>query len=223
MATPRMTATALVAVALTLIVTACGSSGNPADGPRPDNAEGNDQRTGGESSEEYVTPSGEDGVAVEQDQPAPPPTPGSDAGSEETDEVRGGSDSRKTVRRHGTELQVSVYDLVRGDATVELVFRVHNSGDAESPRFHELLGADEDVQELAAVELVDTANGRVHRVARDEAGHCVCSRPDPSLILWPSDTVELSATFAAPPEDVETMDVRVPLVGTFTEVPVVRG
>ncbi|QUX28012.1 hypothetical protein KGD83_22490 [Nocardiopsis akebiae] len=125
-----------------------------------------------------------------------------------------------TTRRGGIEPVVSVRELVSGGATVELVLRIHNGGGAGSPAFAELVGSDEG---MAAVELVDAANGGVHRVARDSSGGCVCSDPDPALVLRPGDSVELSATFAAPPEEVRAMDVRVPLAGTFTGVSVVRG
>ncbi len=217
MATPRTTAVALVAAALTLIATAC-SGGNPAEAPQGPEA-ALDHRT--DLPEGSAPPTG----AAEDD---PPPPPVSGDGGEETAEGDGAEDGRGpreprdevTVRRGGTELVVSVRELVGGGATVELVLRIHNGGDADSPAFAELVGSDEG---MAAVELVDSANGRVHRVARDASGGCVCSDPDPALVLRPGDTVELSATFAAPPEDVGTMDVRVPLAGTFTGVRVVRG
>lgn len=215
MATPRTTAVALVAAALTLIATAC-SGGNPAEAPR-----------GPEASLDHRTdpPEGSPPQAgATREDPPPPPVSG-DGGAEETARAEEGREPREprdevTVRRGGTELVVSVRELVSGGATVELVLRIHNGGDADSPAFAELVGSDEG---MAAVELVDAANGRVHRVARDASGGCVCSDPDPALVLRPGDTVELSATFAAPPEDVRAMDVRVPLAGTFTGVRVVRG
>lgn len=226
MATPRMTAAALAAAALTLFATAC-SGGNPAEGPQGPEAV-LDHRT--DPAGESASPTG----AAREDPPPPPVADDGDGGgAEETAEEDGSGDggveddgeSREprdevTVRRGGTELVVSVRELVSGGATVELVLRIHNGGDADSPAFAELLGSDGG---MAAVELVDAANGRVHRVARDASDVCVCSDPDPSLVLRPGDTVELSATFAAPPEDVGTMDVRVPLAGTFTGVRVVRG
>ncbi|MCK9873375.1 hypothetical protein MRI28_27770 [Nocardiopsis dassonvillei] len=215
MATPRTTAAALIAAALTLIATAC-SGGNPAEalqGPeafldhRTDPPQGSPPPTG----------------AAREDPPPPPVSGGGgaegSAGAEEGREPREPRDE-VTVRRGGTELVVGVRELVSGGATVELVLRIHNGGGADSPAFAELVGSDEG---MAAVELVDAANGRVHRVARDSSGGCVCSDPDPALVLRPGDSVELSATFAAPPEDVRAMDVRVPLAGTFTGVRVVRG
>lgn len=70
------------------------------------------------------------------------------------------------------------------------------------------------------ISLVDGANAKRHLVARDERGYCLCSTALSGVFLAPEGVVVLSATFAAPPEDVKTMDVEVPLFGTFTGVPV---
>lgn len=58
-------------------------------------------------------------------------------------------------------------------------------------------------------------------MVRDERGYCVCSTALSGVFLKPGSTVVLSATFAAPPDDVESMEVEVPLFGTFPDVPVV--
>ncbi|WP_435106396.1 hypothetical protein [Nocardiopsis synnemataformans] len=50
-----------------------------------------------------------------------------------------------TARRGGTELVVSVRELVSGGAAVGLVLRVHNGGDADSPAFAELEAGVEDL------------------------------------------------------------------------------
>lgn len=70
------------------------------------------------------------------------------------------------------------------------------------------------------ITLVDGENAKRYLVARDERGWCVCSASLHGLFLEPGGSVVLSATFAAPPEDVEAMDVEVPLFGTFAAVPV---
>lgn len=70
------------------------------------------------------------------------------------------------------------------------------------------------------ITLIDGANAKRHLVARDERGHCVCSTALSGVFLAPEGAVVLSATYAAPPDDVAAMDVEVPLFGTFTGVPV---
>lgn len=70
------------------------------------------------------------------------------------------------------------------------------------------------------ITLVDGENAKRYLVARDERGWCVCSSSLSRVFLEPGGSVVLSATFAAPPEDVETLDVEVPLFGTFAAVPV---
>lgn len=70
------------------------------------------------------------------------------------------------------------------------------------------------------ISLVDGVNGKRHLVARDERGYCVCSTALSGVFLEAGGVVVLSATFAAPPDDVTAMDVEVPLFGTFTGVPV---
>ncbi|MFF3438746.1 hypothetical protein [Streptosporangium sp. NPDC002721] len=67
------------------------------------------------------------------------------------------------------------------------------------------------------VHLVDTKNAKKHLVATDADGKCLCSS---GLVTIDRDrSVVFSATFAAPPADVNAMDVFIPLAGTFTDVP----
>ncbi|MFL1426627.1 MULTISPECIES: hypothetical protein [unclassified Nocardiopsis] len=187
MATPRRTAAALTAAALTLILAACSSSpGNPADAPGADE-----------------TSLGRGGVP-QASSPAPPPSDG--AG--ETDLPS------HTVRVGGVESVVVVGPVRRtGGELADLTVAVHVVGES-GVHAADLAGWLEDS------ELVDTENGRVHRVARDGDGVCVCSRAE-EVYLLQGDVLVLSATFAAPPEGMDAIDVRLVLGGTFPGVPVV--
>ena len=69
------------------------------------------------------------------------------------------------------------------------------------------------------ISLIDGQNSKRHLVARDSRGFCVCST-GLGVFLKPGSTVVLSATFAAPPEDVDSLDVEIPVFGTFPAVPV---
>ncbi|MFY7068521.1 hypothetical protein ACOQFV_21900 [Nocardiopsis changdeensis] len=191
MAIPRRTAAALAAAALTLTLAACSAADNPAEGPGS-----------GETSLDR-------GGAPLESSSAPATTGG---------QVH----TRAAGRIRQADVEVDVHTLERvGEDLVELTLTIHVIGggllarDLASPETSE-----QEVTDMAAFELVDAENGRVHRVATDSEGRCVCSRLEPSLELWPEDSLTLSATFAAPPKDVHEMDVRVPGMPTFTGVPV---
>lgn len=78
-----------------------------------------------------------------------------------------------------------------------------------------------DARSVDGIHVVDTVNATRHLVARDDRGYCVCSSTE-ALWLDSGDSVVISATFAAPPADIEQVDVFVPLAGTFTEVSIQR-
>lgn len=68
--------------------------------------------------------------------------------------------------------------------------------------------------------LVDGKNSKLYLVASDGQGTCLCSRGLSSVFLQDGALQLFSATFAAPPSDVTTVDVRVPRFGTVKDVPV---
>lgn len=57
-------------------------------------------------------------------------------------------------------------------------------------------------------------------VAADSAGACVCTTDLSGTFPDAGDTVELTATYAAPPTSTTTVDVSVPGLGTLSDVPV---
>lgn len=139
-----------------------------------------------------------------------------EAGEEEARETLASQD----VQTLGTDLHIAVHDLVRGAETVELTFSITNTGDDTSNRFKRWLGqgVDSTNGDISDVTLVDSANGKVHLVAEDNDGKCVCSTYSTTGKFASGDSVLYSATFGTPPEDVETMDVRIPNAGTFNNV-----
>lgn len=70
------------------------------------------------------------------------------------------------------------------------------------------------------ISLIDTKNRKRHLVARDARGTCVCDENLSSTFVEQGSPTVLSATFAAPPPDVDVMDVVIPKFGTFKDVPV---
>ncbi|TDE42659.1 hypothetical protein E1295_27340 [Nonomuraea mesophila] len=69
------------------------------------------------------------------------------------------------------------------------------------------------------VYLVDVKNAKKHLVAKDSEDKCVCSRIG-ALFLKQDQSAVFSATFAAPPADVGSVDVHIPNVGTLANVPI---
>jgi hypothetical protein len=70
------------------------------------------------------------------------------------------------------------------------------------------------------VSVVDTANGMLHRAAYDTAGSCACTVGLVGQMVGPGQAVVLTTSFAAPPEDVETVTVQIPGAGSFDGVAV---
>ncbi|MFD1542004.1 hypothetical protein [Nonomuraea guangzhouensis] len=75
---------------------------------------------------------------------------------------------------------------------------------------------------VSAVSLIDPVNAKRYRVARNGTGEdakCVCSGTQ-GQFLEPGDASTLYAVFAAPPPDVTKINVEMPMMGVFTDVPI---
>lgn len=87
-------------------------------------------------------------------------------------------------------------------------------------------GSDKDVENdlrvADGVYLVDTVNKRRYLPARDSAGVCLCSETPRWETLKPEAAMAFSATYRAIPAGVDTVNVAIPGVGTFVNVPVQR-
>jgi hypothetical protein len=70
------------------------------------------------------------------------------------------------------------------------------------------------------VALIDPEGRKKYLVARESTGHCVCSNGLSNAFVTADAPVSLEATLAAPPENVTTVNVQVPNVKTFTDVPI---
>ncbi|MFE3457571.1 hypothetical protein ACFXKD_08485 [Nocardiopsis aegyptia] len=205
MVTSRGTGTAVSAVLMALVLAGC-SSGNPADGPDPD--------AGRRADGDGALP-GDAGSSFPEREPPPTAT-------EVLPLPDGPGVAESTIRLQGTPARVVVESLARGGETVELNYVVQNAGNAVDLPIRDFLTEEDDgTWSVAGAELIDSAHSRVHRTARDSQDRCVCSYlHDDELLLSPGDAVRFSATFAAPRTgDVEEMDVRLPLVGTFPGIP----
>jgi hypothetical protein len=72
---------------------------------------------------------------------------------------------------------------------------------------------------LDGVFLIDEANRKKYPVARDATKRCVCSSDLGSTFVGRGQTVTLSATLGAPPKEVKVVNVSIPHVATFINVP----
>ena len=126
-----------------------------------------------------------------------------------------------------TEVTVDVYPLRRNGDLVVLQLRMNVSPEAEdSPQVAATFDdgdsetGSNDLDSLDGLELVDGENSKVYLVATDTDHRCLCSEGLGSAIIDPGQSVTLDASFAAPPEDVSSLDLRVPSFGTTADVPV---
>lgn len=126
-----------------------------------------------------------------------------------------------------TEVTLDVYPLRRNGDLVVLQLRMNVSPQAEdssqvAATFDDGDGetGSNDLDSLDGLELVDGENGKVYLVATDTDHRCLCSEGLGSAIVDPGQSVTLDASFAAPPEDVSSVDLRIPSFGTTADVPV---
>ncbi|WP_157547791.1 hypothetical protein [Nonomuraea candida] len=125
-----------------------------------------------------------------------------------------------TLDGHG--FRIDVTQLVRRERFVNLTFTatVTKEGGGLGWQVHNAFAAvPSQNPTVDGVFLVDVKNAKKHLVALDSEGKCVCSRIE-SLFLKQDDTAVFSATFAAPPADVTSVDVHIPNVGTLADVPI---
>jgi hypothetical protein len=131
----------------------------------------------------------------------------------------------RTAALDGEKAALSVYSVTRDGSVshVNLTLRILNDGrvqvaDAFSDGNYDAI----DKSGFAAdgLQLVDGKNSKLYLVASDGQGQCLCSR-DLSGVFADDEPVVISATFANPPADVTTVDLRIPSFGVVTRVPVV--
>jgi hypothetical protein len=130
---------------------------------------------------------------------------------------------------HGYQLRVDVFAVERRGTLADLNFAVSllEAEDADddfqvAQTFSDgnYDSADASGFAVDGVRLLDGTNGKVHLAASDGQGSCLCTRDLSGTFIDPGDTIVMSATYAAPPEDVDAVSVQIPKFGTFTDVPV---
>jgi hypothetical protein len=128
----------------------------------------------------------------------------------------------------GHDLVLTLYPLVRSGAVSTVNFTL-TSDVPEEDKFSigDLLtdgnyqAGDRTPWTADGLQAIDGKNSKVYLVASDGHGSCLCSRSLLNVDLQENKPAVLSATFAAPPADVTTVDLRIPNFGTVARVPVV--
>ncbi|HEY5821893.1 MAG TPA: hypothetical protein VIT20_07950 [Propionibacteriaceae bacterium] len=161
----------------------------------------------------------------------PPTGPSSDpsassATSAPTDQL-GQSVATRQSAKAGKKITLTLYPVVRDGTTSHLNFTL--AADVESTEKVQIADLLSDNNASAGdsgpwatdgIQLIDGKNSKVYLVASDGQKHCLCSDDLAGVFLSDNVPVILSSTFAAPPPDVTTVDVRVPNFGTVADVPV---
>ena len=157
--------------------------------------------------------------------PSPSPEPGPGGGATPP----GGVVAQGEGSADSSRFRFVVTELKRRGPTVVLNARMeYLSGDDDSIQIAETFsdgqrqgGTDvtEDAFSFDGPALIDPEGRRKYLVARDPEGQCVCSHNLSGTFAEKGAPISLEATLSAPPPDVKTVDLVIPNVQTFSNVP----
>jgi hypothetical protein len=129
-------------------------------------------------------------------------------------------------------VKLEIIELKRSGATTALTFRLTATNSDDSAQVAQTFddGIDQKIKSATnqfaggstvdGISLIDTKNRKRYLVGRDEDGACVCDTELSSAFANSDAPLLLSATYAAPPQDVRAVDVVIPHFGTFKDVPI---
>lgn len=127
---------------------------------------------------------------------------------------------------------VVLNSVTASDGTMTVQFSLQNNAEEDDIQVADMFGdgvqdaTSEDDQgvEGSSVDGVFVTTGEQKRylVGRGENGICACSSNLSDKFIEPGETMSFSAVFAAPPQDVQQVDVHIPTAGVFTDIPVQR-
>ena len=126
------------------------------------------------------------------------------------------------------ELRMDVVDLSRRGELMQLVVRVSNkSTDLTTDQRWQIFGFTVTRNDMTpgssafnSVILTDVEGKKRYLAAVDGSGRCVCTTDLGSIFVGAGQSVELTATYAAPPASTNRLDVDIPTVGLLRDVPV---
>jgi hypothetical protein len=136
----------------------------------------------------------------------------------------------RTSAETRAKLRLDIYEIVRADSVIHVNFAVTEIGNISETDTNFQVGqtfsdgdssvADKTGFSVDGVQVIDAKNKKVHLPASDGNGQCLCSRDLAGAFIGLQQTMVFGATFAAPPDGVDKVDVVIPRFGTFTGVPV---
>lgn len=199
----------LLGVATLLVVGGCGG-----DEEEPTSTSSAAETT---ASEEEVTTTEEESTDTTEEEPP-----------EEPEEL-----ASRRANISGSAIELSIVELARSGETTDLTISLSFADEEDSSSGAQIAGTFDDgnsqeverdpgagARSLDGITLLDGVNKQLYLVARDESGQCVCDVNLSQTFIDPGAPTVLSATFGAPPEDVESIDVMIPNFGTFRDVPI---
>ncbi|MFG1942113.1 hypothetical protein [Nonomuraea sp. NPDC048826] len=156
------------------------------------------------------TPDPAESAAPAEQRSAPP----------QSDKIIATREARVEGSDGATKVRVEITGLLRQGKTATLNWTV--TGLSGSFNLHNGMGTGVWDFSVGGVSLIDPVNAKRYRVARngtDDKAQCVCSKTQGEF-LNEDESASLYAVFAAPPADVTTINVEMPQVGVFTDVPI---
>jgi hypothetical protein len=197
----RMIGLALAGLVSAATVTACGSGGGgSAEAARPVSAQNSAQIKANKSA--TTTASEGAGLVSAATQP----------------DASGAAPIASRTASYGVDkVRVDLQSLRRDGELSTLALRVTNLGSDEYSVDHDF--GDVSNYDLSGITLIDGKNSKRYLVGRDSKDRCVCTSTI-ALRIQPRASYNLTATFAAPPADVTSLEVSIPGLGTLNDVPV---
>lgn len=168
-----------------------------------------------------TTPAGTAPASPTAGQPTPA-DPGASSGAAPLGEVF----ATRTSAMGSVKVTMQLYPLQRDGSVSHLNLTLSAPATGTEGQVTQLLSdsnpkAGDSTSDAAdGIQVVDGKNSKLYLVASDGSGTCLCSRSLGRTFLEDDLPVLVTATYAAPPADVSTVDLLVPSFGTVKGVPV---
>ena len=143
--------------------------------------------------------------------------------------------TRKGSEAGGAQVEVTLNSVVAGGKLMTVTWTARNAGSTEWRVDNYFAGEDVFESRIGGpglqanvagtadgVTVLDKASGKRYLAATTPDGNCVCSTELVAVQLQPGGSAILESVYQAPPAEVSEVDVSIPHVGTFTNVPVTR-